>query len=70
MMEGFLTQPLFVALRFGKWDDVRKTEDPGPKLPLYRIPLTSCRIPSGLPFWTTNTLSWILHTAFASHVAN
>jgi len=36
MMEGFLTQPLFVALRFGKWDDVRKTEDPGPKLPLYR----------------------------------
>jgi tetratricopeptide (TPR) repeat protein len=36
MMEGFLTQPLFVALRFAKWDDVRRTEDPGPKLPLYR----------------------------------
>ena len=29
-----------------------------------------CRIPSGLPFWTTNILSWILLTAFASHVAN
>jgi tetratricopeptide (TPR) repeat protein len=36
MLEGFLTQPLFVALRFQKWEDVRKTEDPGPKLPLYR----------------------------------
>ncbi|HEY2796885.1 MAG TPA: hypothetical protein VGK26_03270 [Thermoanaerobaculia bacterium] len=36
MMEGFLTQPLFVALRFQKWDDVRKTEDPGPRLPLLR----------------------------------
>src|SRR5262249_36529515 len=36
MLEGFLTQPLFVALRFHRWEDVRKTEDPGPKLPLYR----------------------------------
>ncbi|HEY4230588.1 MAG TPA: hypothetical protein VGO79_10470, partial [Thermoanaerobaculia bacterium] len=36
MLEGFLTQPLFVALRFRKWDDVRRTEDPGPRLPLYR----------------------------------
>src|SRR3984893_9501367 len=27
-----------------------------PKLPLYRGPLTRCRIPSGLPFWTTNIL--------------
>ena len=41
-----------------------------PKLPLYRSPLSRCRIPSGLPFWTTNILSWTLHTAFASHVAN
>ncbi len=36
MMEGLLTQPLFVALRFQKWDDVRRTEDPGPRLPLLR----------------------------------
>jgi tetratricopeptide (TPR) repeat protein len=36
MLEGFLPQPLFVALRFHEWEDVRKTEDPGPKLPLYR----------------------------------
>jgi hypothetical protein len=41
-----------------------------PKLPLYRGPLTRCRIPSGLPFWTTNIMSWILHTAFAFHLAN
>ena len=41
---------------------------PPPELPLYRGPLARCRIPSGLPFWTTNILSWILHTAFASHV--
>ncbi|HEV7501351.1 MAG TPA: hypothetical protein VGQ33_15160, partial [Vicinamibacteria bacterium] len=36
MLEGFLLQPIFVALRFQKWDDVRKMEDPGPKLPLLR----------------------------------
>ena len=36
MMEGFLLQPIFVALRFQKWDDIRKMEDPGPKLPLLR----------------------------------
>ena len=36
MLEGFLLQPIFVALRFQKWDDVRKMEDPGPKLPLAR----------------------------------
>src|SRR5262249_20119194 len=36
MLEGFLTQPLFVALRCHRWEDVRKTEAPGPKLPLYR----------------------------------
>ena len=34
MVEGFLLQPTFVALRFQKWDDIRKMEDPGPKLPL------------------------------------
>ncbi len=34
MLEGFLCQPAFVALRFGKWDDIRKMPDPGPKLPL------------------------------------
>jgi hypothetical protein len=36
MMEGFLTQPLFVALRFQRWEDVRRTEDPGSRLPLLR----------------------------------
>ena len=41
-----------------------------PKLPLYRGPPARCRIPSGLPFRTTNIQSRILHTAFASHVAN
>ena len=30
MVEGFLLQPTFVALRFQKWDDIRKMEDPGP----------------------------------------
>jgi tetratricopeptide (TPR) repeat protein len=36
MLEGFLLQPTFVALRFQKWDEIRKMEDPGPKLPLLR----------------------------------
>ena len=41
-----------------------------PELPLYCGPLTICRTPSGLPFSTTNILSWILDTAFAFDVAN
>ena len=36
MLEGFLLQPTFVALRFHKWDEVRQMPDPGPKLPLLR----------------------------------
>ncbi|MEX0878743.1 MAG: hypothetical protein WEF99_07535 [Thermoanaerobaculia bacterium] len=36
MLEGFLLQPAFVALRFRKWDDIRQMPDPGPKLPLVR----------------------------------
>jgi len=36
MLEGFLLQPAFVAVRFRKWDDVRKMPDPGPTLPLLR----------------------------------
>jgi tetratricopeptide (TPR) repeat protein len=36
MLEGFLLQPAFVAVRFRKWDDVRKMPDPGPKLPVLR----------------------------------
>ena len=36
MLQGFLLQPAFVAVRFGKWDDVRKMPDPGPKVPLTR----------------------------------
>ncbi len=36
MLEGFLCQPAFVALRFRKWDDIQKMPDPGPKLPLVR----------------------------------
>jgi tetratricopeptide (TPR) repeat protein len=36
MLEGFLLQPAFVAVRFRKWDDVRKMPDPGAKLPLWR----------------------------------
>ena len=36
MLEGFLLQPAFVALRFGKWDDIRQMPDPGPKLPFVR----------------------------------
>jgi tetratricopeptide (TPR) repeat protein len=36
MLEAFLLQPAFVALRFQKWDDIRKMPDPGPKLPLLR----------------------------------
>jgi tetratricopeptide (TPR) repeat protein len=36
MLEGFLLQPIFVAVRFRQWGDVRQMEDPGPKLPLLR----------------------------------
>jgi tetratricopeptide (TPR) repeat protein len=36
MLEGFLLQPTFVALRFQQWDEIRKMPDPGPKLPLLR----------------------------------
>jgi tetratricopeptide (TPR) repeat protein len=36
MLEGFLLQPTFVALRFHKWDEIRRMPDPGPKLPLLR----------------------------------
>jgi tetratricopeptide (TPR) repeat protein len=36
MMEGFLLQPTFVALRFRQWDEIRQMPDPGPKLPLLR----------------------------------
>ncbi len=36
MLEGFLLQPAFVALRFRKWDDIRQMPDPGPKLPFVR----------------------------------
>jgi tetratricopeptide (TPR) repeat protein len=36
MLEGFLLQPAYVAVRFRKWDDVRKMPDPGTKLPLLR----------------------------------
>ena len=36
MLEGFLLQPTFVALRFHRWDEIRQMPDPGPKLPLLR----------------------------------
>ena len=36
MLEGFLLQPAFVAVRFRKWDDIKKMPDPGPKLPVLR----------------------------------
>src|SRR5262249_3613961 len=36
MLEGFLLQPAFVALRFQKWDDIRKMPDPGAKTPFLR----------------------------------
>ena len=36
MLEGFLLQPAFVALRFRKWEDIRQMPDPGPKLPFVR----------------------------------
>jgi tetratricopeptide (TPR) repeat protein len=36
MLEGFLLQPTFVALRFNRWDEIRQMADPGPKLPLLR----------------------------------
>ncbi|HTY42356.1 MAG TPA: hypothetical protein VMH79_10830 [Thermoanaerobaculia bacterium] len=37
MLEGFLLQPTFVALRFHQWDEIRAMPDPGPKLPLLRV---------------------------------
>jgi hypothetical protein len=36
MLEGFLLQPTFVALRFHQWDEIRSMPDPGPKLPVLR----------------------------------
>jgi tetratricopeptide (TPR) repeat protein len=36
MLEGFLVQPMVVAVRFRKWDDIRGTADPGPKMPTVR----------------------------------
>jgi tetratricopeptide (TPR) repeat protein len=36
MLEGFLVQPLVVAVRFRKWDDIRKTPDPGAALTTVR----------------------------------
>jgi tetratricopeptide (TPR) repeat protein len=36
MLEAWLAQPLLVELRFGKWDEVWATPDPGPRLPEVR----------------------------------
>jgi len=36
MIEGYLLQPLFIELRFKKWDQIAGVPDPGPKLPLVR----------------------------------
>ncbi|MGH9369705.1 MAG: tetratricopeptide repeat protein [Thermoanaerobaculia bacterium] len=36
MLEGFVLQPMVVAVRFRKWDDIRKTADPGAKMPTVR----------------------------------
>lgn len=36
MLEGFLLQPVFIELRFRKWDAIGRMADPGPKLPLVR----------------------------------
>jgi tetratricopeptide (TPR) repeat protein len=37
MLEGFLVQPMVVAVRFGKWDGVRSTPDPGAALSVVRV---------------------------------
>ena len=36
MLEAFLLQPIFVAVRFQTWDDLRSMPDPGAKMPLVR----------------------------------
>jgi tetratricopeptide (TPR) repeat protein len=36
MLEAFLLQPVYVAVRFQKWDDVRAMPDPSAKLPFVR----------------------------------
>ena len=36
MLEAFLVQPVFVAVRFQKWGDLRAMPDPGAKAPLVR----------------------------------
>ncbi len=36
MLEGFLLQPTFVALRFHRWDEIARMADPGPRLPMLR----------------------------------
>jgi tetratricopeptide (TPR) repeat protein len=36
MLEAFLLQPVFVAVRFQNWEDLRAMPDPGAKMPLVR----------------------------------
>ena len=36
MVEGYLVQPLVVAVRFRKWEEIRKMRDPGAALPTTR----------------------------------
>jgi tetratricopeptide (TPR) repeat protein len=36
MLEQYLLQPTFVALRFRKWNEILQMPDPGPTLPLFR----------------------------------
>jgi hypothetical protein len=33
MLEGFLVQPMIVAIRFRRWDDIRKTPEPPATMP-------------------------------------
>jgi tetratricopeptide (TPR) repeat protein len=37
MLEGYLVQPMVVAVRFRKWDEIRAMPDPGPTLPAVRV---------------------------------
>jgi len=36
MIEGYLVQPMVVAVRFRRWDEIRAMPDPGPSLPSTR----------------------------------
>ncbi|HEY4491581.1 MAG TPA: hypothetical protein VI958_06240, partial [Acidobacteriota bacterium] len=53
MVEGFVPTPIFIVLRFRKWDEILKISDPGAGLPVTRV---AWRLARGIAFARTNRL--------------